>query len=165
MNKVFRVLTPLSIAWLGMFPLSALAADTLSANQSLYVNQKLTSSDGKYSFNMQSDGNLVLRNSGGTALWASGSSGSSGNRLTMQGDGNLVLYTKSGSSVWKTATSGSKAVKVVMQTDGNLVMRTSTGAAVWATGTSGGTSADTVKPVITLSGSASMSIVQGSAFT
>ena len=165
MNKVFRVLTPLSIAWLGMFPLSALAADTLSANQSLYVNQKLTSSDGKYSFNMQSDGNLVLRNSGGTALWASGSSGTSGNRLTMQGDGNLVLYTKSGSSVWKTATSGSKAVKVVMQTDGNLVMRTSTGTAVWATGTSGGTSADTVKPVITLSGSASMSVVQGSTFT
>ena len=74
MKPVLRVLAPLSIAWIGIFPLSALAADTLSANQSLYANQKLTSSDGKYSFNVQSDGNLVLRNSGGTALWASGSS-------------------------------------------------------------------------------------------
>lgn len=165
MTPVLRVLTPLSIAWIGIFPLYALAADTLSANQSLAANQKLTSSDGRYTFNVQGDGNLVLRNASGTALWASGSNGSGGNRLTMQGDGNLVLYTGTGSAVWKTATSGSNAVKVVMQTDGNLVMRTSAGTAVWATGTSGGNPADTVKPVITLTGSASMSIVQGSSFT
>jgi hypothetical protein len=165
MKKMFRVLTPLSIAWLGMFPLSALAADTLSANQSLLANEKLTSSDGSYTFNVQSDGNLVLRNSGGTALWVSRSNGTSGNRLTMQGDGNLVLYTNSGTAVWKTATSGSNAIKVVMQSDGNLVMRTSTGSAVWSTGTSGGKPADMIKPVITLNGSASMSVVQGSTFT
>ena len=165
MPPVLRVLTPLSIAWIGIFPLYALAADTLSVNQSLAANQKLTSSDGRYTFNVQGDGNLVLRNTSGAALWSSGSNGSGGNRLTMQSDGNLVLYTGSGSAVWKTATSGSNAVKVVMQTDGNLVMRTSTGAAVWATGTSGGNPADTVKPVITLTGSASMSIVQGSSFT
>jgi hypothetical protein len=164
MKKMFRVLTPLSIAWLGMFPLSALAADTLSANQSLLANEKLTSSDGSYTFNVQSDGNLVLRNSGGTALWVSRSNGTSGNRLTMQGDGNLVLYTNSGTAVWKTATSGSNAIKVVMQSDGNLVMRTSTGSAVWSTGTSGGKPADMIKPVITLNGSASMSVVQGSTF-
>ncbi len=165
MTPVLRALTPMSIAWIGIFPLHALAADSLSVNQSLAANQKLTSSDGRYTFNVQGDGNLVLRNVSGTALWASGSNGSGGNRLTMQGDGNLVLYTKSGAAVWKTGTAGSKAAKVIMQTDGNLVMRTSTGTSVWATGTGGGSPADTVKPVITLNGSASMSIVQGSSFT
>ncbi len=165
MLSVVRMLSPVCVAWLGISPLLAQAADTLSTNQSLYANQALTSSDGRYAFRLQGDGNLVLRNSGGTALWTSGTSGRSGQRLTMQGDGNLVLYTSSGSTVWKTSTSGSKAVKVVMQTDGNLVMRTSSGSAVWATGTSGGASVDTVKPVITLNGSATMAIVQGSSFT
>ncbi len=144
---------------------SAHAADTLAANQSLYANQALTSSDGRYTFNVQGDGNLVLRNAAGAALWVSHTNGSSGQRLIMQNDGNLVLYTKSGSAVWKSGTSGSDAVKVFMQTDGNLVMRTAAGKAVWATGTSGGSTADTVKPVITLNGSATVSIAQGSSFT
>lgn len=143
---------------------AAHAADTLPANSSLLANQALTSSDGRYTFNMQGDGNLVLRNASGSALWTSGTAGSSGQRLSMQSDGNLVMYTKSGSAVWKTNTSGSKAVKVIMQSDGNLVMRTSAGSAVWATGTNGGTAPDTVKPVITLSGSAAVSLVQGGSY-
>lgn len=143
---------------------SAHAADTLATNQSLYANQSLNSSDGRYSFNMQGDGNLVLRNSGGTALWSSATNGKSGQRIIMQSDGNLVMRTSAGAAVWTTGTAGSNAVKVIMQTDGNLVMRTSTGTAVWATGTSGGQIADTVKPVITLNGSATVSIAQGSSF-
>ena len=78
MTPVLRALTPMSIAWIGIFPLHALAADSLSVNQSLAANQKLTSSDGRYTFNVQGDGNLVLRNVSGTALWASGSNGSGG---------------------------------------------------------------------------------------
>jgi hypothetical protein len=143
---------------------SAHAADTLATNQSLYANQSLKSSDGRYSFNMQGDGNLVLRNSGGTALWSSATNGKSGQRIIMQSDGNLVMRTSAGAAVWTTGTAGSNAVKVIMQTDGNLVMRTSTGTAVWATGTSGGQIADTVKPVITLNGSATVSVAQGSSF-
>jgi hypothetical protein len=163
-NFAFRVVTPLSFAWLCLCPLLAHAGDTLSAGQILIANQTLTSSDGRYTFNVQGDGNLVLRDASRSALWSSGTYGKSAQRLSMQSDGNLVLYTGSGSFVWSTGTSGSKAVKLVMQSDGNLVMRTSTGSAVWATGTSGGSVADTVKPVIMLTGSASMSVVQGSAF-
>lgn len=144
---------------------SAHAADTLSANQSLYASQLLKSSDGRYTFNMQGDGNLVLRNAGGTALWTSKTNGTNGQRLTMQSDGNLVLYTSSGSAVWKAGTSGSNAIKLVMQSDGNLVMRTSAGSAVWATGTSGGSIADTVNPVLMLTGGANVSVVQGSGFS
>jgi hypothetical protein len=155
-----------TLGWVACVFISAAAhaADTLPANSSLVANQALTSSDGRFTFNMQGDGNLVLRNASGSALWTSGTAGSSGQRLSMQSDGNLVLYTKSGSTVWKTNTSGSKAVKVIMQSDGNLVMRTSAGSAVWATGTNGGTAPDTVKPVITLSGSAAVSIVQGGSY-
>lgn len=164
MNLAIRVLVPVSFVWGGLCPLIANAADTLASGQSLSLDQSLTSSDGRYAFKLQGDGNLVLRNASGMALWASGTSGKSGQRLSMQSDGNLVLYTKSGTSVWSTRTSGSKAVKVVMQSDGNLVMRTALSAAVWDTGTGGGSSPDTVKPVITLNGTASMSIGQGSTF-
>lgn len=146
------------------------AADALSANGSLYAGQALVSSDSRYSFNVQRDGNLVVRNSGRTAIWSSATHGTSGQRLIMNTDGNLVLYSTSGSVIWQTGTSGSQAIKAVMQTDGNLVLLTSTGTTVWATGSSGsggggGTNpTDTVKPIITLNGSANMSILRGSGF-
>jgi hypothetical protein len=40
---------------------------------------------------MQADGNLVLYNKNGKALWASGTAGSVGDRLEVQSDGNLVV--------------------------------------------------------------------------
>ncbi len=82
----------------------------------------------------------------------------------MQSDGNLVLYTSSGDAVWRTGTSGSNAVKLVMQTNANLVMRTAAGGAVWDTKTGNGTPIDVVKPVITLTGGAALSIAQGRDF-
>lgn len=47
---------------------------------------------------MQGDGNFVVYRSGGTALWASGTNGSSGAWLAVQNDGNVVLY--NGAAVW-----------------------------------------------------------------
>ena len=161
----FRALKPLAIAWFALCPALALAADTLAVNQSLRADQALTSSDGRYVFKLQGDGNLVLRNASGTALWTSGTNGSRAQSLNMQSDGNLVLRNASSTSLWSSGTNGSRAVKVVMQSDGNLVMRTASGTAVWATGTGGGSPADTVRPTITLNGSASLSIAQGSSFT
>ena len=161
----FRALKPLAIAWFALCPALALAADTLGVNQSLRADQALTSSDGRYVFKLQGDGNLVLRNASGTALWTSGTNGSRAQRLNMQSDGNLVLRNASSTALWSSGTNGSRAVKVVMQSDGNLVMRTASGTAVWATGTGGVSPADTVRPTITLKGSASLSIAQGSSFT
>jgi len=60
----------------------------------------LTSVSNNYQLRMQTDGNLVLYNSGNGVLWNAGKSNSSGcptghvctNYLAMQTDGNLVLY-------------------------------------------------------------------------
>jgi len=42
---------------------------------------------------MQSDGNFVLYNQAGTALWSTGTAGSGASPMELQDDGNLVLYT------------------------------------------------------------------------
>ena len=141
------------------------AADALvlGGDIRLDINESLDSSDGRYSLNLQTDGNLVLRNKDGKTLWASGTN--NGQRLVIGSDGNLVLYTRADTAAWKTGTSGSGAVKVVMQSDGNLVLRTGSGNAVWTTGTAEVPTADTVKPVITLSGSTNVSVAQNSVFT
>lgn len=141
------------------------ATNTLLANDYLTSNQYLASSDGRFRFTLQSDGNLVLRVvSTGAALWSSATHGKGGVRLNMQGDGNLVLRSSSGSSVWSTKTQGTGGVRLVMQNDGNAVIYTSGGRIVWTTGTFQ-PPADTTRPVITLTGSATISIVQGSTLT
>ncbi len=140
-------------------------SDRLLANDYMATNQYLASSDGRFRFYLQGDGNLVLRVvSTSQALWSSATNGKGGVRLNMQGDGNLVLRNSKGSSVWSTQTNGKGGVRFVLQNDANAVIYTNSGAPVWSTGTSQPI-ADTTKPVITLTGSASMSIVKGSTFT
>lgn len=152
---------------LAFTPLTAAAftngSDRLSANDFMSTNQYMASADGRYRFYLQGDGNLVLRVvSTSQALWSSATYGKAGVRLNMQGDGNLVLRNASGSAVWSSGTNGSGGARFVMQNDGNAVIYTSGGGFVWGTTQA---STDTTKPVITLSGSAIMSIVQGSTFT
>ncbi len=142
------------------------AASTLTVNQELRSNQYLESDNAKYRFYLQSDGNLVLRDrASGKSLWSSSTHGQGAIRLKLQTDGNLVLRTKSGRAVWSSKTSKSGGAKLAMQGDGNLVLYTGSGKAVWATGTAQAEPADTIKPVINLIGSASMSLDQGSVFT
>ncbi|MDG2049913.1 MAG: hypothetical protein P8M78_07100 [Myxococcota bacterium] len=52
----------------------------------------------------QADGNLVLYEGGGQALWASGTSGTPDAQLKIQSDGNLALYNGAGLALWYTAT-------------------------------------------------------------
>jgi hypothetical protein len=49
------------------------------------------------------DGNLVVYDAAGTAVWAAGSE-SPGARLLVQNDGNAVVYAADGASVWSTGT-------------------------------------------------------------
>ncbi|MGE5453125.1 MAG: hypothetical protein ACM3VZ_14935 [Acidobacteriota bacterium] len=113
-------------------------SDDLLSGQRLNVGESLVSLNDQYRFSLQSDGNLVLRNASGQALWSSGTAGRSGARLELQSsDGNLVLYSTSGAAIWATATGGLGATRLVMQNDGNLVLYTSSGKAVWATKTNG----------------------------
>lgn len=50
--------------------------------------------------NMQHDGNLVVYNSGGVPIWASGTANNPGAYLNVQDDSNLVIYDYYGFPLW-----------------------------------------------------------------
>ena len=107
----------------------------LMNNESLQKGDSLLSSDERFLFTLQNDGNLVLR-SPKNVLWVSNTTGKGGVKLTMQSDGNLVLRNAGGKAVWDSRTGGKGTSRLVMQSDGNLVIYNGTGA-TWATRTSG----------------------------
>lgn len=112
------------------------SASVLNSGQKITSNQYLESTNLKYRFYLQSDGNLVLRDWGTrAALWASGTQGKGGTRLTVQSDGNIVLYTSSNKAVWASNTQGTGANRLVLQDDANLVLYTGAGQSVWSTQT------------------------------
>ena len=79
-------------------------SNTLNPGQTLQVEIPLKSSDGRYIFRFQSDGNLALYDNGSPS-WSSGTVGSGiGGRLVMQFDGNLVLYSKTSIPLWDSGT-------------------------------------------------------------
>ena len=96
-------------------------SDTMTTNVTLHEEDRLVSTDGRFTAIMQNDGNFVVYQAGVGAIWASGTNGNWGARLVMQGDGNLVIYRTNGTAAWATMTFGSGHV-LVMQNDGNLVM-------------------------------------------
>jgi hypothetical protein len=90
-----------------------------------------------YSLRFQSDGNLILINSSGQPLWATGTD-RRGESLSLQADGNLVIY-GGGRALWATNTDGNPGAFLAIQADGNLVVYRSDGQqALWASGTDGG---------------------------
>lgn len=117
--------------------------DVLRAGESLGIDQKLTSSNGKYTLIMQGDGNLVLYTESNTPVWSTSTPGSGAVRASLQDDGNLVLYTKEverrfrrdvAVAVWASQTRGEN-VRLILQDDRNLVIYTSDGRELWASGT------------------------------
>ncbi|PWK08433.1 hypothetical protein [Tumebacillus permanentifrigoris] len=77
MNKIAKMTGSMLLA-LSMLQLpavsSAFAADYLTPGQTLSHDGMITSADGRFAFDMQWDGNLVLYNQG-TSLWGSGTRG------------------------------------------------------------------------------------------
>ncbi len=55
---------------------------------------------------MQSDGNFVVYNAVGVAVWNSGTWGNPGAFLRLQDDGNLVIRSAAGVVIWETGTGG-----------------------------------------------------------
>ena len=49
---------------------------------------------------IQQEGNLVVYNASGTAIWHTSTGGHPGAFLTLQDDGNLVVYDASGKALW-----------------------------------------------------------------
>lgn len=85
---------------------NATAANTLSTNEALESNQRITSTNGKYTFVQQSDGNLVLYRGATVASNALWSSSKNGARTYMQQDGNVVQYNAANVAVWSSGTGG-----------------------------------------------------------
>lgn len=100
----------------------------------LYPGQSITSSNGRYTFTYQADGNLVLYGPGG-ALWASNVPGPTVGATIMQSDGNLVIYGPNAAYVWDSSTANHPGSGLVVQDDGNVVIYDPAGTAVWATHT------------------------------
>lgn len=109
-------------------------------NRSLRRGMSVRSSDGRYLFAMQGDGNLVLYGPSGRALWAtSWATGAwpAQESVIFQGDGNLVTY-GGGRAIWASGTAGRGGNQFVVQSDGNLVIYGG-GRAIWASNTAGRT--------------------------
>ncbi|MFI9273120.1 hypothetical protein ACIGXM_20665 [Kitasatospora sp. NPDC052896] len=101
---------------------------------------------GDYMFASQNDGNFVIYNNAGTAVWASGTNTGSPNVLTMATNGNLIITNSADYLQWETGTGWTDhrnyGAYVCFQGDGNMVLyapnggnHTCSGAALWASGT------------------------------
>ena len=110
-----------------------------TGNRALRRGMSVRSSDGRYRFTMQTDGNLVLYGPTGRAIWATSwktGGWAAQEYVIFQSDGNLVTY-GGGRPIWWTGTSG-RGTGFAVQSDGNLAVYGASGA-VWASNTSGRT--------------------------
>lgn len=82
---------------------------------------------------LRSDGDLVISDQGGKAVWSTGTH-ASGTHAVFQADGNLVLYSSDNETLWSSRTDGHDGAVLVLQGDGNLTIRQG-GALLWASGT------------------------------
>jgi hypothetical protein len=107
---------------------------TFAPGEALWPGEALASCDGRFSLVAQTDGNLVLYQAGGGALWSTGTHGRDISAFVMQDDGNAVLYATDGTALWASGTSGHAGAFLAMQDDGNVVVYRG-GAALWNSGT------------------------------
>lgn len=97
----------------------------------LSKGQTVNSCDGRFSLTMQTDGNLVLYQTGAGALWSTQTNGTSGQFAIMQNDGNLVLYSPYWYPLWNSFTWGNPGSYLAVQNDGNLVVYNPAGRWLW----------------------------------
>ena len=95
----------------------------------------VVSNSGQYTLILQSDGNLVLYEECGTALWASNTAGIAVTSCNMQTDGNLVIYAGESGPVWASNTYGCDGAHLEVQDDGNVVIYDVNHNPIWATDT------------------------------
>ena len=94
----------------------------LAPNEALYENQAISSCNGLYTLVMQDDGNVVLYDTMGTALWNSQTAGRPGHAVVMQSDGNFVLYDAASVPLWNTGTHGHPGAALRVEEDGNVIV-------------------------------------------
>ena len=96
--------------------------------------ESLKSLNGKYTFILQFDGNLVLY-CGGRKLWETKTVSADIYALYFQFNGNLVIRNKDLSAAWVSNTVDSSANLLLIQDDGNVVISNDNRVTKWATGT------------------------------
>lgn len=95
----------------------------LNTQQTLNVNDTLTSNSGAYQLILQSDGNLcVYEQANHVCIWASGTSGKPSLYAIVVADGGLEIVDSNGSVIWDTGTFNAPYPYITMQDDGNLVL-------------------------------------------
>jgi hypothetical protein len=109
--------------------------DDMQPGEVLLPGQSLTSSNGRFTFVYQSDGNLALYGPGGAAMWASRTDGRVAGACIMQEDGNLVVYGPGWQGHWASATENNHGARLIVQDDGNVVIYNSAWTPIWATNT------------------------------
>jgi len=108
--------------------------DVMAPGTELVPGASVTSSDGRFTFVYQTDGNLVLYN-GSAPLWASNTQNTMPGVTIMQPDGNLVVYDNNGAPRWASNTYNHAGAQLLVQNDGNVVIYGPDAQPLWATNT------------------------------
>ena len=105
-----------------------------------YPLDHVTSSDGRFTLQLQTDGNLVLVNysvNPPQPLWASNTYNSGANVAYMQSDGNFVLYDIYHNARWTSNTQGNPGSSLVIDNDGDMRILSDFNVVLWQTNTGG----------------------------
>jgi hypothetical protein len=107
----------------------------LAQHEALAPHELKRSCDGRFTLVHQGDGNVVLYDQGGRALWNTRTAGQATSSFVMQGDGNLVLYRADGRALWHSQTHGNPTSATVLRDDGNLVVYGANWRVLWQSDT------------------------------
>lgn len=105
------------------------STETVFATSVLEVNQAWTTN--RIRMVMQTDGNLVVYNEHGKAIWASMTFGRN-HRAIFQHDGNLVIHNGEDRPIWGAGSYGHEGARLVLRADAKVVV-VHNGNVVWST--------------------------------
>lgn len=99
------------------------ACSIVDSGQVLAPGDSVASENGNFTLTMQHDGNLVLYNGYGVAMWNSRTDHiGAGANAVMQEDGNLVVYDSGGNAAWESGTAGHPGAFARVQNDGKVMI-------------------------------------------
>ncbi|MGH3375159.1 MAG: hypothetical protein ACRDP6_10495 [Actinoallomurus sp.] len=114
-------------------PLSGGNPFALEVHAAYDINPGKTLRTNRVALTMQSNGDLVLRDTSSKIIWSTGTH-HSGSYAEFQTDGNLVVYFNGRQAVWASGTPGHQGATLVLQADDNMVIFNGQDP-IWASGT------------------------------
>lgn len=104
---------------------------SIAAGQALRAGLSLRSANGRFTFGIDGNGDLVVMD-GGSPVWRSYTIGNAASELRVPTSGTLALIRPDGSLVWSSASVPGTASRLVLRDDGRLVVESTTGAELWS---------------------------------